>query len=115
VQRSEVWWADLGDPAGPEPGFRRPVVVVQADAFNRSRLPTTIVVVLTSSLGLVEAPGNVLVSAKESGLPRDAVANVTQIATVDAAVLTERAGRVPARLMRRIDQGLQLVLALSRT
>jgi mRNA interferase MazF len=109
-----VWWVDLGEPAGAEPGYRRPVVVVQADAFNRSRLPTTIVLVLTSNLDLVEAPGNVLVPAKESGLPRDSVANVTQIATVDCEVLTDRTGRLPPRLMRLIDQGLQLVLALPR-
>ena len=107
-----MWWADLGEPAGSEPGYRRPVVVVQADAFNRSRLPTTIVVMLTSNLGLLEAPGNVLVPANESGLPRDSVANVTQMATVDGEVLTERTGRVPPRVMRLIDQGLELVLGL---
>ena len=78
IQRGEVWWADLGEPRGSEPGYRRPVLVVQNDAFNRSRLQTTLVVGLTSNLCLVEAPGNVLVPAKASGLPKDSVANVTQ-------------------------------------
>jgi mRNA interferase MazF len=113
IERGEVWWADLGELVGAEPGYRRPVVLVQADAFNRSRIETTIAVVLTSNLRLVEAPGNVLVRAQESGLAKDSVANVSQLATVDRAVLTERVGRLPARVMTRLDDGLRLALALS--
>ena len=112
VERGEVWWADLGEPTGAEPGYLRPVVIVQSDAFNRSRIDTTIVLILTSNRQLLDAPGNVLIRAKESGLPKDSVANVTQLATVDEAMLTERVGRVPRRLMARVDDGLRVVLSL---
>lgn len=91
------------------------MVVVQADAFNRSRLDTTIVVVLTSNLDLVDAPGNVLVPAGESGLKRDSVANVSQLATVDRDVLMERTGRLSPRVMGMVDDGLRLALGLRRT
>ena len=112
VERGEVWWADLGEPIGAEPGYRRPVIIVQADAFNRSRIETTIALILTSNLQLLDAPGNVLVRTKESGLPKDSVANVSQLATLDREMLTERVGRVPKSAMRRIDDGLRLVLSL---
>jgi len=112
VERAEVWWADLEAPRGAGPGFRRPVVIVQADAFNRSRLQTVIAVVLTSNLSLVEAPGNVLVARKPSGLPKDSVANVSQVVTLDRDYLTERAGRLPARTMAAVDAGLRAVLDL---
>ena len=112
VQRREVWWADLEEPRGSEPGFRRPVLVVQADAFNRSRLRTVLGVVLTSNTRLLDAPGNVLLPAKSSGLNRDSVANVTQIVTLDEDYLDERAGRVPPKLMAHVDAGLKLVLDL---
>ncbi len=114
IQRGEVWWADLAEPTGSEPGYRRPVVIVQADAFNRSRLATTIVVMLTSNLRLVDAPGNVLVPAKESGLKRDSVANVTQLATVDREVLMERVGRLSTKGMSMLNEGLRLALGLRR-
>ena len=114
IQRGEVWWADLGEPAGSEPGYRRPVVIVQSDAFNRSRIDTTIVVVLTSNLGLLDAPGNVLVPRKESGLKKDSVANVSQLATLDRLALTERCGRLHGPLMAAVDDGLALVLGLRR-
>ncbi len=112
IQRGEIWWADLAEPQGSEPGFRRPVLIVQADAFNRSRIATTVAVALTSNLALVEAPGNVLVPKRASGLPKDSVANVSQVVTVDREVLTERVGRVPADLMATVDTGLRLVLSL---
>ena len=112
VERGEVWWADLGEPIGAEPGYRRPVMIVQSDAFNRSRIDTSVALIITSNLQLLDAPGNVLIRAKESGLPKDSVANVTQLATVDRAMLTERMGRVPRRLMARLDDGLRLVLSL---
>src|SRR6266540_1757108 len=94
VERGQVWWADLAEPRGSEPGFRRPLLVVQDDAFNRSRLRTVVAVVLTSNLRLVEAPGNVLIPAKASGLPKDSVANVSQIITVDREFLIEHADLV---------------------
>ncbi len=112
VQRREVWWADLEEPLGSEPGFRRPVLVVQADSFNRSRLRTVIGVVLTSNTRLLDAPGNVLLPVRNSGLPKDSVANVTQIVTLDEAYLSERIGRIPPKLMAHVDAGLKLVLDL---
>jgi mRNA interferase MazF len=112
VQRGEVWWADLDEPRGSEPGHRRPVLLVQHDAFTRSRLQTVLVVALTSNLRLVEAPGNVLLPAKATGLPKDSVANVTQILTLDRAFLTERCGKLPARVLAQVDTGLSLVLGL---
>jgi mRNA interferase MazF len=112
IERGEVWWADLDEPAGSEPGYRRPVLIVQADAFNRSRLQTTIAVVLTSNLRLIDAPGNVLVPKQHSGLPKDSVANVSQLVTLDRDFLTERSGKLPPRLLAAVDAGLKLVLAL---
>lgn len=112
LARGEVWWADLPDPIGSAPGYRRPVVIVQSDAFNRSRLATVIVVALTANVRLVEAPGNVLIPARASGLPRDAVANASQILTVDRSVLTERVGRLPANSLDQVDDGVRMVLAL---
>ena len=112
VERGDLWWADLGEPDGAEPGFRRPVLVVQAEAFNRSRLQTTICVVLTSTLRLVDAPGNVLLPAKATGLPKDSVANVSQLITIDRDFLTEKAGRLRGQLLKDVESGLRLVLAL---
>jgi mRNA interferase MazF len=112
VERGQVWWADLGEPDASEPGFRRPVLIVQNDAFNRSRIRTVIAVVLTANLRLVEAPGNVLVPARAAGLPRDSVANVSQIVTIDKDFLTELAGRVRAPVLSEVDSGLRLVLGL---
>jgi mRNA interferase MazF len=112
IARGEVWWADLDEPTGSEPGFRRPVLLVQGDAFNRSRLQTTVAVVLTSNVRLLDAPGNVLVPKTASGLPKESVANVSQIVTLDRDFLTERAGKVPSRVMAAIDAGLKLVLDL---
>jgi mRNA interferase MazF len=112
MERGEVWWAELPDPAASEPGFRRPVAVVQSNAFNRSRIRTVIAVVLTSNPRLAEAPGNVLIPASDSGLSKDSVANISQVITVDRTSLAERCGRLPAHLIRSIDDGLRLVLSL---
>jgi mRNA interferase MazF len=112
MERGEIWWAELPDPTASESGFRRPVVIVQSDAFNRSRIRTIIAIVLTSNLRLAEAPGNVLIVASDSGLPKDSVANVSQVITVDRTFLTERCGRLPGHLIRSIDDGLRLVLSL---
>jgi mRNA interferase MazF len=112
IERGQIWWADFGEPSGPQPGFRRPILVVQSDAFNRSRLRTVVAVVLTSNLRLVEAPGNVLVPAKTSGLPKDSVVNVSQIITVDRDFLSEPAGRIRGQLLKDVENGLRLVLSL---
>ena len=112
VARREVWWADLDEPRGSEPGHPRPILVVQADAFNRSRLRTILGVILTSNARLAGMPGNVLLPATHTGLPADSVANVTQIVTLDEDYLSERVGQVSPRLMARVDSGLRRVLAL---
>ena len=112
VERGQIWWADLDAPEGSEPGFRRPVLAMQADAFNRSRIQTVIAVALTSNLRLVDAPGNVLVSAKASGLPKDSVANVSQVVTLDKTYLTDLAGRLRGPLLADVEAGLRLVLGL---
>ena len=112
VTRRDVWWADLDEPRGSEPGFPHPLLIIQADGFNRSRLRTVLGVVLTSNARLVDMPGNVLLPAKSTGLPRDSVANVTQIVTLDEDHLSHRVGHISPRLMRRVDDGLRRVLAL---
>ena len=112
MERGEVWWAELPAPVASEPGFRRPVVIVSTDAFNRSRIRTVLAVVLTSNLRLSEAPGNVFLAAATSGLPKDSVANVSQVATLDKGFLSGRCGRISPRGMKGIDDGLRLVLSL---
>ncbi|MCA1560253.1 MAG: type II toxin-antitoxin system PemK/MazF family toxin [Acidobacteria bacterium] len=105
-------WADLGDPEASEPGYSRPVLIVQSDAFNRSRIHTVLAVVLSTNARLVDAPGNVLLPAKNTGLPKDSVANVSQVITVDREFLTKLAGRVRGQLMKDVENGLRLVLGL---
>lgn len=112
VERGQVWTADLGEPEGSEPGYHRPVLIVQSDAFNRSRLHTVIAVVLSTNLRLLDAPGNVLIPAKVSGLRKDSVANVSQVITVDREFLTELAGRVRGPFLEDVENGLRLVLGL---
>ena len=112
VARREVWWADLDVPRGSEPGFRHPILIVQADAFNRSRLRTILGVILTSNMRLLDAPGNTLLSAASTGLPKDSVANVTQIVTLDESYLSARVGQVSRKLMAHVDSGLRRVLDL---
>ena len=112
VARREVWWAELDEPRGSGPGHRRPILVVQADAFNRSRLRTVIGVALTPRMRYLDAPGNVLLPANRTGLPKDSVANVTQIVTIDEDYLARRSGQIPRKLMGRIEAGLRLVMDL---
>jgi mRNA interferase MazF len=112
VQRGEIWWADLPEPRRSEPGFRRPVLVIQADPFNRSRIQTVLVAVITSTLDLADAPGNVLIRSGVSGLPRDSVVNVSQIVTLDRRFLTEQVGTLPVRVQASVDAGLRLILDL---
>ncbi len=112
VERGEVWWADLAEPRGSEPGFRRPMLIVQADSFNRSRIRTVVAVALTSKMRLLDAPGNVLVPGEEAGLPRDSVANVSQVVTLDRDYLGERCGTIGSKVMTRVDAGLRLALDL---
>jgi len=102
----------LPEPRGSEPSFRRPVLVIQANSFNRSRIQTVIVAVISSNLRLADAPGNVLLPASVSGLPRDSVVNVSQLLTLDRDFLTEAVSKLPGRLMAEVDAGLRLVLEL---
>jgi mRNA interferase MazF len=110
IRRGELWWADLPKPRGSEPGFRRPVLVIQADAFNRSTIQTVIVAVITSNLRLADAPGNVALPGRSSRLPRDSVVNVSQLVTLDRVFLTEHISNLPVRLQAAVDAGLRLVL-----
>jgi mRNA interferase MazF len=110
ISQGEVWWADLGDPVGSAPGFRRPVVVVQSDSFNRSKIATVICVPLTSNLRWADAPGNVMLTASISGLPKDSVANVSQPVTLDRSLLTDVVGKLPDSKLELILYGLDVVL-----
>ncbi len=110
IRQGEVWWADLPPPSGSEPGFRRPLLVVQDDAFNRSPIQTVVCVPLTTNLRLAAAPGNVLLPAAETRLPKDSVANVSQIATVDRTTLSRRAGMLPPWLLESVLDGVEIVL-----
>ncbi|MCC6222957.1 MAG: type II toxin-antitoxin system PemK/MazF family toxin [Thermoleophilia bacterium] len=110
VSQGDVFWASLPDPTGSGPGLRRPVVVVQGDAFNASRLATVVVVPLTSNLRWAAAPGNVLLPATRTGLPKDSVANVSQIVTIDRGVLAERVGRVAPADLAVVLSGFDVVL-----
>lgn len=112
MKRGELWWASLGDPAGSGPGYRRPVVVVSADEFNRSAIRTVIVAVVTSNLRLGDAPGNFLLSQRSSPLDRDSVINVSQLLTLDKGHLTERIGALQGGQLRQLNEGLRLVLAV---
>ncbi len=112
MERGEIWWASLPPPTGSGPGGRRPVLVVQADAFTASRIATIIVAVATSNLDLARAPGNVLLDEATSGLGRASVVNVSQVLTIDRRALTERVASLPWELVGRVDRGLSLVLDL---
>lgn len=110
VGQGDVCWADLSEPKGAGPGFRRPVVVVQGDALNRSRLATVVCVALTSNVKWAAAPGNVALSAAATGLPKDSVANVSQIVTVDKTELTERVGKLSRAKLGLVLSGIDVVL-----
>lgn len=112
MRRGEIWWAALEAPAGSAPGFSRPVLIVQADPFNESRIGTVVVAVLTTNTRLAAAPGNVLVKKREIKLPRDSVVNVSQILTLDKAHLGAKVGRLPRRAMEEVEEGMRLVLGL---
>jgi mRNA interferase MazF len=112
MYRGEIWWASLPDPIGSEPGYRRPVLIIQDDVFTQSRISTVIVVIITSNTQLAEAPGNVLLVSAATGLPKDSVANVSQVFTVDKTFVVERIGMLPGHLQEEVDEGLRTVLYL---
>ena len=112
IRRGEIWWATLSDPVGSEPGFRRPVLIVQSDAFNRSRIATVVVAAITSNVRLADAPGNVRLARRQSKLARDSVINVSQILTLDRRFLAERVSRLSTVVLSEVETGLRLVLSL---
>lgn len=112
VKRGEIWWASLPAPQGSPPGYRQPVVIIQSNDFNESRIQTVVVAAITSNLGLAAAPGNVAISARGTGLSRKSVINVSQLLTVTKLVLTKRVGRLDSGSLQQLDEGLRLVLAL---
>ena len=112
MRRGEIWWASLPPPDGPGPDYRRPVVVVQSDAFSRSRIRTAIAAAITSNMRLAQAPGNVVLTRRQSRLPRESVINVSQLITLDKSYLTERVGTLPAEKLSALENGLRLVLSL---
>ena len=112
MKRGELWWAHLPDPAGSGPGYKRPVLVIQSNPFNASRIATVIVATVTSNLALAEAPGNVRITRSDSGLPQPSVVNVSQLITLDRTILTTKVKTLPGALMDKVDSGLKLVLAL---
>ena len=110
--RGEIWWASLAVPQGSGPGYRRPVVIVQSDPFNESRINTVVIAAITSNTTLSAAPGNILLSTEDSGLPRASVINVSQVLTIDRSFLTERINALSGSLVARMDDGLRLVMGL---
>ena len=112
MKRGEIWWASLPPPAGSGPGFRRPVIVVQSNPFNESRIATVVIAAITSNLALAEAPGNVRIGKSESGLSKPSIVNVSQVLTIGRSYLAERVRMLPAQTMSRVDSGLRLVLGL---
>lgn len=112
MKRGEIWWAALPEPRGSGPGFQRPVLVVQADSFNASRINTVVVAAITSNLTLARAPGTVQLTRRQSKLPRESVVNVSQLLTLDRQFLVERAGTLPTSALAEVESGIRLVLSL---
>jgi mRNA interferase MazF len=112
MKRGEIWWASLREPSGSEPAYRRPVLILQADSFNRSKINTVIAAAITSNLRLAQAPGNVRLTTRQSGLKQDSVVNVSQVVTLNKSFLSARVDRIPAPKLREVDEGLRLVLGL---
>jgi mRNA interferase MazF len=112
IERGEIWWADLPDPVGSNPGFPRPVLIIQSDKFNRSRINTVVIAIISTNLKLAKSEGNVLLTARQSNLPKDSVVNVSQLFTIDKSLLRDFVGALSANKMEQIDKGLRLVLSL---
>ena len=110
IAQGEIWWAELREPKGSGPGFRRPVVVVQGNSLNRSRIGTVVSVPLTTNLNWAEAPGNTFLTAKITGLPKDSVANASQVISLDRNCLTERAGKLAPKQITQVLNGIDIVL-----
>lgn len=112
INRGEIWWANLPEPSGSGPGYRRPVLIVQSDNFNHSKINTVIILIISTNLKLAESFGNVLLTKRQSSLPRDSVVNITQFFTIDESFLTEYVETLSEQKMEQIDKGLRLVLSI---
>jgi mRNA interferase MazF len=112
MKRGEIWWASLEEPRGSEPGYKRPVVIISSDAFNQSKIQTVIVAIVTSNLRLANAPGNISIAKRDSGLLKESVINVSQILTLDKSFLVEKVGRLPDKKISVLDEGLKLSLSI---
>ena len=112
IKRGEIRWAALPEPAGSGPGYKRPVLIIQSDEFNISKINTIIAAVITSNIRLAAAPGNVLLSSKNSKLPKESVINVSQIITIDKAFLSEKVHTLSREIIAQVDEGLKIVLKL---
>jgi mRNA interferase MazF len=112
MRRGEIWWASLPEPAGSGPGLRRPLLIVSANSFNDSGINTVVATVITSNVRLADAPGNVRLPSRGTGLAKPSIVNVSQMITVDKSFLTERVGRVTGRHLVEVDDGLRLVLSI---
>ena len=114
VERGEIWWANLPEPVGSSPGFPRPVLIVQSDRFNRSQINTVVIAIVSTNLKLADSEGNVLLTARQTNLPKDSVVNVSQLFTIDESLLRDFVSALPAKKMEQVDRGLRLVLSLPR-
>jgi mRNA interferase MazF len=112
MRRGEIWWASLGELQGSGPGYRRPVLIVQSNDFNESLIRTSICAAITSNMRLADAPGNVRLTRRASGLPQESVVNVSQLVTLDKQRLNEKVGRLSAESLHDVEAGIRLVLAL---
>ena len=110
ISQAEIWWADMPAPIGSGPGFRHPVLIVQGDALNRSRVATVVCVPLTSNLKWADAPGNVFLAAEATGLPKDSVANVSQLISLDKRLLTEQVGKISRTKLETVLAGIDVML-----
>jgi len=112
MHRGEIWWASLPEPEGSEPGYRRPVLIIQSNEFTRSKINTVITAVITSNLSIASAPGNVHLGSRSSGLPKESVINVSQLITIDKRFLTEKIKAIDPQKMKEVEDGLRLILAI---
>ncbi|MCG6142690.1 type II toxin-antitoxin system PemK/MazF family toxin [Leptospira bourretii] len=112
MTRGEIWWVDLGIPFGSEPGYKRPVLIIQDNSFNESNINTIIVVPLTTNLNIATAPGNVLLSRKDTNLSKDSVVNVSQIVTLDRERFINKASELKIKNIKKVEEGIKLVLSL---
>ena len=112
IKRGEIWWAELPEPVGSEPGYKRPLVIIQSNEFNNSNINTIIAAVITTNLNLAAAPGNILLTAKKSKLPKKSVINISQLITINKSFLTEKVHTLSNKVMEQIDNGIRLVLKL---